>query len=65
MQYSMFINNAVEVVGGLLFLLTAIYILRDKLKVDRYIAGTLKIVLSKHSAFCLHLLLLLNFSIFV
>jgi len=38
MQYSLFINNAVEVIGGLFFLLTAIYIIRDKLKVDRYIA---------------------------
>ena len=39
MQYSLFINNAIEIVGGLFFLLTAIYIIRDKLKVDRYIAG--------------------------
>ena len=42
MQYSLFINNAVEVIGGLFFLLTAIYIIRDKLKVDRYIAGELQ-----------------------
>ena len=42
MQYSLFINNAVEVMGGLFFLLTAIYIIRDKLKVDRYIAGAFR-----------------------
>ena len=41
MQYSLFINNFVEVAGGLFFLLTAVYIIRDKLKVDRYIAGAL------------------------
>lgn len=42
MQYSMFINNGVEVVGGLFFLLTALYIIRDKLKVERYIAGAFR-----------------------
>ena len=39
MQYSLLINNVVEVLGGVLFLVTAVYIIRDKLKCDRYIAG--------------------------
>lgn len=39
MQYSLLINNAVEIVGGIFFIVTAFYIVRDKLKCDRYIAG--------------------------
>ena len=39
MQYSLLINNVVEALGGVLFLVTAVYIIRDKLKCDRYIAG--------------------------
>lgn len=39
MQYSMFINSFVEVLGGLVFLVTAACIIKDKLKCDRYIAG--------------------------
>jgi len=42
MQYSMFINNLVEILGGLFFIVTAVYILRDKRKCDRYIAGEKK-----------------------
>lgn len=39
MQYSLFINNVVEVIGGLFFLLTAIYIVRDKMRCDKFTAG--------------------------
>ncbi len=39
MQYSLFINNVVEVVGGIFFIVTAFYILKDKRKCNRYIAG--------------------------
>ena len=42
MQYSMFINSFVEILGGLVFLVTAACIIKDKLKCDRYIAGTSK-----------------------
>ncbi len=40
MQYSLLISNAVEIVGGIFFLVTAVYIIKDKMKCDRYIAGT-------------------------
>lgn len=39
LQYALFLTCFVEVIGGVFFLLTAIYIVRDKLKVDRAIAG--------------------------
>ncbi len=39
MQYSLYINAVVEIVGGIFFIITAAYIIRDKLKCDRYIAG--------------------------
>ena len=39
MQYSLLINNVVEIIGGLFFLITAIYIIKDKLRCDRYVAG--------------------------
>ena len=39
MQYSLLINNVVEVIGGFFFLVTAIYIIKDKLRCDRYVAG--------------------------
>ena len=42
MQYSLLINNVVEVLGGFLFLLTAVYIIKDKLRCDRYVAGKRK-----------------------
>lgn len=45
MQYSLLINNVVEVLGGFLFLLTAVYIIKDKLRCDRYVAGKRKNVL--------------------
>ena len=39
LQYSLFMTCFVEVIGGIFFFITAIYIVRDKLKVDRAIAG--------------------------
>ncbi|CAH2980902.1 unnamed protein product [Chilo suppressalis] len=39
LQYSLFITCFVEVIGGVFFLLTAIYIVRDKLKVDNAITA--------------------------
>lgn len=39
LQYALFVTCFVEVIGGVFFLLTAMYIVRDKLKVDRSIAG--------------------------
>ncbi|XP_059092093.1 protein spinster-like isoform X2 [Tigriopus californicus] len=39
MQYSLFTNSIVEVIGGIFFIITAIYIIRDKRKCDRFIAG--------------------------
>ncbi|XP_047503880.1 protein spinster isoform X2 [Pieris napi] len=38
LQYALFVTCFVEVVGGIFFLITALYIVRDKLKVDRAIA---------------------------
>ncbi|XP_023936077.1 protein spinster isoform X2 [Bicyclus anynana] len=38
LQYALFVTCFVEVIGGIFFLLTAIYIVKDKLKVDRAIA---------------------------
>ena len=32
MQYSLYINNIVEVIGGIFFLITAVYIVSDKRK---------------------------------
>ncbi|KAI8436759.1 hypothetical protein MSG28_010228 [Choristoneura fumiferana] len=40
LQYALFVTCYVEVIGGIFFLLTSIYIVRDKLKVDRAIAGS-------------------------
>lgn len=39
MQYSLFTNSIVEVIGGIFFIITAIYIIKDKTKCDRFIAG--------------------------
>ncbi|CAG7819619.1 unnamed protein product [Allacma fusca] len=39
LQYSLFITSFVEVFGGLFFLICAWYIIEDKLKTDRAIAG--------------------------
>ncbi|KAJ8731388.1 hypothetical protein PYW07_004552 [Mythimna separata] len=44
LQYALFVTCFVEVLGGIFFLLTAIYIVRDKLKVERAIAVTAKIM---------------------
>lgn len=38
LQYALFMTCFVEVIGGIFFLLTAIYIVKDKLNVDRAIA---------------------------
>ncbi|XP_047532989.1 protein spinster isoform X1 [Vanessa atalanta] len=38
LQYALFVTCFVEVIGGIFFLITAIYIVRDKQKVDRAIA---------------------------
>ena len=39
LQYSLFSNCGVEVVGGILFLITAIYIARDKLACENASSG--------------------------
>ncbi|XP_072949168.1 protein spinster isoform X3 [Epargyreus clarus] len=44
LQYALFTTCFVEVIGGVFFLVTALYIVRDKLKVDRAIAVASKIV---------------------
>ncbi|XP_061383629.1 protein spinster isoform X3 [Danaus plexippus] len=44
LQYALFITCFVEVIGGIFFLLTAIYIVRDKLRVEREIAVASKII---------------------
>ncbi|XP_045772889.1 protein spinster isoform X6 [Maniola jurtina] len=44
LQRALFVTCFVEVLGGIFFLLTAIYIVRDKQKVDRAIAVASKIV---------------------
>ncbi|KOB78755.1 Integral membrane protein efflux protein efpA, partial [Operophtera brumata] len=38
LQYALFLTCFVEVVGGVFFLITAVYIVRDRLRVDRAIA---------------------------
>ncbi|XP_030040828.1 protein spinster isoform X3 [Manduca sexta] len=44
LQYALFVTCFVEVIGGIFFLMTAMYIVRDKSKVDRAIAVASKIV---------------------
>ena len=39
LQYSFFSNSAVEVIGGFLFLITAIFIVRDKLACELAVSG--------------------------
>lgn len=39
LQYSLFSTSFVEVLGGVFFLVTAVYILRDRSNVDRAVAG--------------------------
>lgn len=39
LQYSLFTTSFVEVLGGVFFLLTAAYILKDRANVDRAVAG--------------------------
>lgn len=43
LQYSLFSSSFVEVLGGVFFLITAAYILRDKSNVDRAVAGKFKL----------------------
>ncbi|XP_041979205.1 protein spinster isoform X3 [Aricia agestis] len=44
LQYALFVTCFVEILGGLFFFLTAIYIVKDKLKVERAIAVAAKII---------------------
>lgn len=39
LQYALFTTSFVEVLGGVFFLFTAAYILRDRSNVDRAVAG--------------------------
>ena len=39
LQYSLFTTSFVEVLGGVFFLVTAAYILKDRANVDRAVAG--------------------------
>lgn len=39
LQYSLFSTSFVEVLGGVFFLVTAVYILRDRSNVERAVAG--------------------------
>lgn len=39
LQYSLFTTSFVEVLGGLFFLITAAYILRDKARAEKAVAG--------------------------
>lgn len=39
LQYSLFTTSFVEVIGGLFFLITAAYILRDKAKAEKAVSG--------------------------
>lgn len=39
LQYALFTTNFVEVLGGLFFLFTALYIVRDKENAERELAG--------------------------
>ena len=39
LQYSLFTNFGVEIIGGILFFITAIYIVRDKLACENASAG--------------------------
>lgn len=41
LQYSLFTTSFVEVLGGLFFLITAAYILRDKARAEKAVAGNL------------------------
>lgn len=40
LQYALFSTSFVEVLGGVFFLLTAAYVLKDRANVDRVVAGT-------------------------
>lgn len=45
LQYSLFSSSFVEVLGGVFFLVTAAYILKDKSNVDRAVAGKISCIL--------------------
>lgn len=42
LQYALFTTNFVEVLGGLFFLFTALYIVRDKENAERELAGEIR-----------------------
>ena len=44
LQYSLFTNFGVEIIGGILFFITAIYIVRDKLACENSSAGEILIL---------------------
>ena len=44
LQYSLFTNFGVEIIGGVLFFITAIYIVRDKLACENASAGELSLI---------------------
>ena len=44
MQYSLVINILIVFIGAVCFFLSAIYIIKDKERVERYVAGTQKIM---------------------
>jgi hypothetical protein len=46
MQYALIGNVVVEIFGGLLFFLAAIFLIRDRLRVHRYLASKLVFLLS-------------------
>ena len=45
LQYSLFTNFGVEIIGGILFFITAIYIVRDKLACENSSAGEIHSIL--------------------
>ena len=45
LQYSLFTNFGVEIIGGILFFITAIYIVRDKLACENSSAGEIYLIL--------------------
>lgn len=46
LQYGLFLTTFVEVIGGIFFLLTSIYIVRDKDKVEKFISGEFSILIT-------------------
>lgn len=58
LQYALFSTAFVEVIGGVFFLVTAMYILRDKAKAEKAVAGKSKtninicVVCGKNESIC-------------